>query len=70
MAETDAKNVSASPSISVAFNSNTKSVSSAVVPATSSTVGASLTGTTVTVMDCESLYSPSLTLTLNSSLPL
>jgi hypothetical protein len=33
-------------------------------------VGASLTAFTVTVIVCESSYSPSLTLTLNVSLPL
>ena len=55
--------------MSVPFNSNTESVSSAVVPTTSSTVGASFTGLTVTLTVASEFKEPSLARNVKLSEP-
>ena len=64
------KYVRLSLSISVALNAISIDTSSSVWDDTSSAIGASLTGFTVTVISCESERSPSVADTVNISLPL
>ena len=60
-----------SPSTSNADNNKLSEISSSIaLSPTDARTGASLTAFTVTVILCESLYSPSLTDTVNTSLPL
>ena len=57
-------------SISVAVNNTTLVPPSSIVwSEIESNIGASLTGFTVTKIFCESVYSPSLTVTVNDSIP-
>ena len=59
-----------SPSISSPVKVITTLPSSSTVPLAAFAVGASLTALTVTVNDCDALYSPSVTVAVNDSLPL